>query len=142
MTEKLKRKPRLGCALIIRDDNGRVLLARRAKKPFEGFWILPGGGIDFLEPYTETAKREAMEELSIEISDVEFFCLKEIISPPDEHRVIVYCTAQHSGGEVTAGSDVSEALFLTREQLAAEADGDFVTPTVKSVIWEYLNFEK
>lgn len=133
-----KQKPRLGCALIIKDKQGGILLGRRAKKPFFGYWILPGGGIDFLESYKETAKREAMEELGIEISIEKFFTVAEIISPPDEHRVIVYLECSHSGGEIVPSSDVSEASFFNSQELEEIMCGKEVTPTVKNILEEYL----
>jgi len=52
--------------LIIR--GGRVLLMRRSNTDFgDGFWGLPGGGLDGGEPIKEAIIREASEELGIEM---------------------------------------------------------------------------
>ena len=51
--------------VIVRD--GRVLLGRRAREPFEGVWEVPGGFVDRGEHPVQAAVREAREELGIAI---------------------------------------------------------------------------
>ena len=50
-------------AVLIRDEAGRVLLVRHV----EGRWQLPGGAIDPDESPAEAARRECLEEASVEI---------------------------------------------------------------------------
>jgi 8-oxo-dGTP pyrophosphatase MutT (NUDIX family) len=50
-------------AALIRDETGRVLLVRHV----EGRWQLPGGAIDPDESPAEAARRECLEEASVEI---------------------------------------------------------------------------
>jgi 8-oxo-dGTP diphosphatase len=52
-------------ALIVKD--GCVLLVKRAKEPNKGMWGIPGGRLELGETYSEAAKRELLEECSIEI---------------------------------------------------------------------------
>lgn len=55
--------------LIIKNDNGEVLLQRRqGTKLWPGFLALPAGHIDAGENAYEAAVREAREELGIEIA--------------------------------------------------------------------------
>lgn len=59
----MARKPGAGL-LIVRPEDGRVLLVRRSRavtKP--GFWGVPGGGVESGETEEETALREGEEEL-------------------------------------------------------------------------------
>ncbi len=53
---------------IIRDENGRILLARRANGDFAGKWEFPGGKIERGESYEECLSRELREELSIRVT--------------------------------------------------------------------------
>lgn len=53
-------------AVIVRD--GRILLARRAKEPYAGWWEVPGGFVELGEHPTEAAVREVREELGIEVA--------------------------------------------------------------------------
>ncbi len=46
---------------------GKVVLIKRAKEPFKGFWVLPGGRVDVSELLEEAVKREAIEETGIEV---------------------------------------------------------------------------
>jgi 8-oxo-dGTP diphosphatase len=49
-----------GSAAVIVDDEGNVLLLRRAYPP--GDWVLPGGNREVGESPVETAVREVAEE--------------------------------------------------------------------------------
>lgn len=52
---------RVSAKAIIRDEDGRVLLA----KENGDVWNLPGGGVDHEETAVDTLKRELREELNI-----------------------------------------------------------------------------
>jgi 8-oxo-dGTP diphosphatase len=55
-------------AAVIRDDEGRVLLAQRPKgRHMGGLWEFPGGKVDDGEAPSEALVRELGEELGIEI---------------------------------------------------------------------------
>jgi ADP-ribose pyrophosphatase YjhB (NUDIX family) len=54
-------------AAIIADDAGRVLLSRRAREPYAGMWEVPGGFVELGEHPAEAARREAREELGLDI---------------------------------------------------------------------------
>lgn len=54
----------------------------------------------------------------------------EIISPPDEHRLIVYSWARPIGGFLRADSDLMELRFCRREELSVLD----LTPIVEEVL--------
>lgn len=61
------------CA-IVRDDDGRVLAAKRAPgRSLPGKWELPGGKIDASEIPEDALRREMLEELAVEITVLGFF---------------------------------------------------------------------
>lgn len=49
------------------DEEGRVLLSRRAVPPFEGCWDFPGGFLDEGEHPLDCLRRELREEAGVEI---------------------------------------------------------------------------
>ncbi|MFH1968479.1 MAG: NUDIX hydrolase [bacterium] len=59
---------------IIINQGGKILIIKRTvrkEKAYPGLWDLPGGGVEEGETLQETAKREAMEEVSLEIKPVQ-----------------------------------------------------------------------
>lgn len=52
---------------IIRDDDGRLLLARAASA---GVWVLPGGAVDPDEPPQDAVVREVWEEVGLSVEPV------------------------------------------------------------------------
>jgi 8-oxo-dGTP diphosphatase len=96
--------------------------------------VIPGGGIKFLENFEQTATREIREEAGIDIKLNGVVDVQEIVSPPDEHRVVVYCSATYTGGQLRAGSDLSSARFFTREEVQELVASARVTPTVEKVL--------
>jgi ADP-ribose pyrophosphatase YjhB (NUDIX family) len=111
-----------------------LLLGERAKEPFRGKWVIPGGGVKFLENFEQAAARELMEEAGIEIQLNGVVDVQEIVTPPDEHRVVIYCAATYKGGEVRAGSDLMSVRFFTRAELQELVTQHCVTPTVEKVL--------
>jgi NAD+ diphosphatase len=49
----------------------RFLLLRRAREPRQGFWNLPGGFVEPLEPPADAVRREVAEETSLEVEVLE-----------------------------------------------------------------------
>jgi 8-oxo-dGTP diphosphatase len=53
--------PKVAVGTIIRADDGRLVLVRRAIEPGYGLWVFPGGYVDRGEHIVEAAVREARE---------------------------------------------------------------------------------
>ena len=54
---------------------GKVLLCKRAIKPKQGCWTLPGGYMENNETVENAAIREAKEETGVAVDKVELYCL-------------------------------------------------------------------
>jgi 8-oxo-dGTP diphosphatase len=116
--------------------NDHILLGARAKEPYRGKWVLPGGGVRFLEALDSTAKREIQEEVGIDIKVGQILKVAEILNPPDEHRVVIYCAADYVGGEIAPSSDLADARFFSKEEVRSLCDAGDLTPTVMNVLRE------
>jgi len=108
--------PKVAAAVLIEQD-GRVLLVRRAGEPFRGFWSLPAGFINGGEDPAEAAVRECLEEtgLSVRVRRV-----LDIISGKEHPRgadfIIVY-EAEVIDGELKADDDADAVEWFERENL-------------------------
>jgi 8-oxo-dGTP diphosphatase len=128
-----RKNPRLGCAGIVRRGSD-VLLGQRNKDPNRGLWVLPGGRIDFLEPMTQTLQRELAEETGLDVEVEDFFQVSELITPPDEHRVIIYMNARYRSGKPMASSDLSDVRFFSVEELKKMSAAKMISPFVETVL--------
>ena len=54
--------PRVGSALLVRNEANQILLGKRNKDPQRGNWVIPGGKIHAFESIAEAAVRELREQ--------------------------------------------------------------------------------
>ena len=59
--------PKIVTGSVATDDQGRVLLCKRAIEPRSGYWTLPAGYMEENETAEASAKREAWEEAYAEL---------------------------------------------------------------------------
>ncbi|MBI1405980.1 MAG: NUDIX domain-containing protein [Caulobacter sp.] len=91
--------PRLGVGVAIVRD-GRLLLIRRLKPPEAGCWSLPGGKVDFLETVEAALRREAREELGVDLGPLSLLCVTDQLHPDiPEHWVAPVYLAREFVGE-------------------------------------------
>ena len=108
-------------ALVFKE--GKILLAKRAKEPSKGKWSLPGGRLELGETVFEAARREVLEECSIEIDIERFLDVKDSIILDQEgrvqyHFVIIYLIAWYKSGDIMAKSDADDVRWFTTDELA------------------------
>lgn len=91
--------PGVGAGLVIRRDDGKILLCRRMNAPEAGCWSIPGGKVDLFEKSDLAAMREAEEETGLSISSADFLCTSEMIFSDEGHHwvSIIYFTENFSG---------------------------------------------
>jgi 8-oxo-dGTP diphosphatase len=66
--------PWVGVDNIIQNEEGKIILIKRSKESvtYPDFWGLVGGFIDWGETVEQALKREAMEEVGVEIEVIKF----------------------------------------------------------------------
>lgn len=122
--------PRVGSALLVRDESDRVLLGKRNKDPQRGSWVIPGGKIRPFESIGAAAARELLEETGLKVEVQSQFRVYEIINPPNEHRLVIYSWGKLVGGAPKASDDLSELAFFAPEELASVQ----TSPLVRQVL--------
>jgi 8-oxo-dGTP diphosphatase len=63
------KRPHIGVAVIVLKDD-KVLLGKRIGAHNSGTWCFPGGKLDYGEEIFDCAKREALEETGLKVSNL------------------------------------------------------------------------
>ena len=146
----MEKFPRVRIALLMIEED-KILLVRH-RKGEKTYWLLPGGGLEYGETISECAKREALEELSLEIALGDLLFINESI-PPDRHRHVLnlYYQAKIIGGQMKLGDEevLAEAAWIeidlideltlypnTREALKKVAKGKKPVKVSLGNLWE------
>ena len=83
--------------MIMKD--GKVLLGKRKGSYGEGEYSFPGGHLEYMESFGECARRETREECGIEIDNIRFQFLSNVIKYAPKHYVHIGLTADYKNGE-------------------------------------------
>lgn len=107
-------------AVIVR--GGRVIVARRNKKPLKGEWSIPGGVVELGETLRAAAAREALEETGLRVEANEVIEVFDGIYNDESgrtqyHYVLIDFLCRPIGGELRAGSDASEVRWVSEQEL-------------------------
>lgn len=89
---------KVGIGVMIMKD-GKVLLGKRKGSHASGEYSFPGGHIEYMESFIESAKREVMEEVGIEIDNVRFLRLLNLKTYAPKHYVDIGLIADWKSGE-------------------------------------------
>jgi ADP-ribose pyrophosphatase YjhB (NUDIX family) len=120
------------CAICV-DERGRVLLARRAKEPFKGYWDLPGGFLEEGEHPLDALRRELREETTLEVEPLDFVGIwmdRYPYGTQTGSTLNLYWTARVVGGSAQAADDVSEVAWFAPDELPREEEFAFHIPDV------------
>ncbi len=109
--------PKVGADAAIFDAEGRMLLVERAD---DRCWGLPAGWVDPNEAPPNTARREAREELGLEVEpvqlvDVMFRPASVAYGPHAVVSVVYLCEVR--GGEITLSHEVLAARYWALDEV-------------------------
>ena len=110
---------------LVLDDEGRILLARRAREPDEGKWDLPGGFLEEGEDPRDALRRELEEETGLAVERVEFFdvVVDRYGDGEDAQSTLnLYWTCRVVSGEPKPDDDVAELRWFARDELPAREE--------------------
>jgi len=120
--------------IIIEVSNGIILIER--KNPPHG-WALPGGFVDYGESLETAAYREALEETSLEVSDLRLIgCYSDPARDDRMHTISTVFAAKGSGTPHAADDAVNLQVF-TLENLPSSLCFDH-----EKILNDYLRMKK
>jgi ADP-ribose pyrophosphatase YjhB (NUDIX family) len=109
-------------AAIIRD--GKVLVVRRARKPAQNLYTLPGGAVELGETMHDAVMREVREETQLDIEPVALAGQRDVIVRDaqgriERHFVILCFAARWIAGEPLLNDELDDARWLKAGELTA-----------------------
>jgi ADP-ribose pyrophosphatase YjhB (NUDIX family) len=131
-------RPVVGVGGVVIAD-GRALLIRRGSEPLKGEWSIPGGLVELGETLEAGVLRELREETGLEVRVLELIeiferIMREVGAAPDSrpryHFVIADFLCEATGGAPQAGSDVTDVVFVTEDEMPRY----HLTPTATRVL--------
>ncbi|MEQ8412659.1 MAG: NUDIX domain-containing protein [Erythrobacter sp.] len=106
--------PIAGCAVVIENDAGEILLLRHSYGP-RG-WALPGGGIGRGEAPEAAARREIAEELAMDLARLDFAGRIEEVLSGSPHTAYLFAAVSDAPPQPD-GREVIEARFFPIDAL-------------------------
>ncbi|MBN1686647.1 MAG: NUDIX hydrolase [Spirochaetales bacterium] len=95
-----------------------VLLALRNHPPFDGYWCLPGGHIEFGEEVETALFREIQEETGLTVTGHRFLgYFNEYFPDLDWHAVALMFVVHVEGAESRQESEVRELRWFSHAEL-------------------------
>jgi 8-oxo-dGTP diphosphatase len=105
----MHKNPALTVDAVIMKD-GKIVLIKRGAEPFQGYYALPGGFVEYGETVEAALRREVLEETGLV---VEISSLVGIYSDPNRdprgHVISAAFAAVIVSGALISGSDAAEA---------------------------------
>lgn len=94
----MDQKPKVGVGVMILKE-GKVLLGKRKGSHGEGEYAFPGGHLEYMESFSNCAKRETKEECGIDIKDIKFQFLANIVKYAPKHYIHIGLIAEWESGQ-------------------------------------------
>lgn len=105
-----------------------MLLIKRAKPPYQGLWTIPGGKLEFGERLEDAVRREVREETNVEIDIIGLVAAVDSHVRHENgemsHYVLIDYAAIWRSGEIAAGDDAAEAIWVSRRDADALVSWD------------------
>jgi 8-oxo-dGTP diphosphatase len=117
----LPKTPALTTDCVVFDNEACVLLLRRARPPFKGYYALPDGFVEIGETVEQACRRELLEETTIMVGRLHLIGVySDPKRDPRGHSCSVAFMAQVARATAKAGDDAEAAQWVA-EEVSAKA---------------------
>ncbi|HUW72113.1 MAG TPA: NUDIX hydrolase [Candidatus Humimicrobiaceae bacterium] len=99
-------------------EKDKVLLLKRALRPFFGSWTLPGGHVEYGETVEKAVKREMKEELGVTVKIKKLFGVySDPKRDPRYHTTSVVYLLGKTKGKIRINEESSEFKYFSLKSL-------------------------
>ena len=123
------QNPAVGVAVIVLQE-GRLVLARRARGAYRGAWCIPCGYVEYDEEVREAARREFREETGLLVEIGEVYAVHSNFHDPASHSVGIWFRGAVLEGGLQAADDVDQVAWVPLN----DVPGNLAFPTDRLVI--------
>ena len=112
------RNPGVGAAVVIRDDEGRLLMIKRGSGTTRpGLWAIPAGYVDYGEDVRDAARRELEEETGLVAELGRVVHVASNFHDPAKLTVGIWFEGTVVGGTLRAGDDAEAVGWFALDDL-------------------------
>lgn len=94
------RNPVAGVAVVVRDDEGKVLMGQRDRGEYSGLWCIPCGYVEWDEDIRSAAVREFEEETGLVVRLTGLVAVHSNFHNPKLHTVGTWFAGEVTGGHL------------------------------------------
>jgi ADP-ribose pyrophosphatase YjhB (NUDIX family) len=105
---------------VVFDDQGRILLLEHVFRP-DSRWGIPGGFLAKGEQPEAGLRRELLEEVNLEVTDVKLFLARTL---PRPRQVEIYFLCKPAGTPTPHSFEITKAEWFTLDNLPADLSKD------------------
>lgn len=105
------QNPVVGVAVVV-VEQGRIVLARRARGVYKGAWCIPCGYVEYEEDVRQAAQREFLEETGLHVTLGEVYAVHSNFHNPDSHSVGIWFRGSVIGGALCPADDVDQVDYV------------------------------
>ncbi len=99
-------------------ENDKILMSKRAIYPFQGYWVIPGGHVEYGERVEEAIKREMKEELGVSVKIKKLFGVySNPKRDPRYHTASVVYLLEKGKGKIRLNEESSEFKYFSLKNL-------------------------
>ncbi len=135
LDKRTRSSPLLAVDAVIHDSEYGVVFVRRRYPPYQGYWALPGGMVEYGETVETAFTREVKEETGL---DVEPHGLVGVFSDPSRdprgHVVSIVFHAVIVGGILLASSDALEVKWFSKPPRQLAFDHQIILDASRAVL--------